>query len=101
MRDRWDYALSELAGGSSDPGAGRLANEIEAHVSEIVHQRDDLAMLLRLALYRHGKQLPLDKLLERAADYLKRKKLEGSPLRIDANVSTPEGEPQNSASGEK
>lgn len=46
MRQRWDYALSELAGGSSDPDAGRLANEIEAHVLGIIKQHDDVLRLL-------------------------------------------------------
>lgn len=31
-RAQWDYDLSELCGGSSDPDAGKLANRIEAHI---------------------------------------------------------------------
>lgn len=35
MRARWDILLSELCGGSADPDAARLANEIEAEVRKL------------------------------------------------------------------
>lgn len=43
MRAKWDALLSELCGGSDDPDAGRLANEIEREVRAIEADRRSLA----------------------------------------------------------
>lgn len=55
--------------------------------------RDDLAMLLHLLIYRHGKGLPLDRKLALAAQYLARKGLDGSPLRDDSDDAALGGKP--------
>ena len=55
------------------------ANRIES----VTQERDDLAMLVHILIYRHGKGLPLDEKLSKAADYLSRKGLHRSPLRAN------------------
>lgn len=50
-----------------------------------IQERDDLAMLVRRLIYRHGRELPLDEAMVGAAEYLTRKGLNGSPLREETD----------------
>ena len=49
-RPLWDMRLSELCGGSSDPDAPRLANEIERDVNERVRGLVDVLKLTDYAI---------------------------------------------------
>lgn len=72
----------------NDAGLHLQGKEVPDRASYIIN---DLAMLVRKLIYRHGKGLSLDDALAGAGDYLRRNGLNGSPLR-DAPPLTKEGE---------
>lgn len=64
-----------------------MQRDLLNEAADAAQHRDDLAMLMKRILYRHGKGKSLADILAGAADYLTRKKLHGSILRDDGPLA--------------